>query len=75
MCDSCYEEQSPDEFFSLACKHEFCKGCFLEHLETNIKSGKVAKIPCMMHKCEKTFDDESIKNFGSDDLCEKYKKF
>jgi len=47
MCDSCYEECPENDFFSLSCKHEFCKDCFIEHLETNINDGKVMQIPCM----------------------------
>ena len=51
MCDSCYEEQDLDQFFSLSCKHEFCKDCLLYHLETKINDGQIAQIPCMQAGC------------------------
>eukprot|EP00351_Strombidinopsis_sp_SopsisLIS2011_P005293 CAMPEP_0116879578 /NCGR_PEP_ID=MMETSP0463-20121206/11389_1 /TAXON_ID=181622 /ORGANISM="Strombidinopsis sp, Strain SopsisLIS2011" /LENGTH=158 /DNA_ID=CAMNT_0004529061 /DNA_START=923 /DNA_END=1396 /DNA_ORIENTATION=+ len=74
MCDSCYEEVPIAEFFSLSCKHEFCKGCFEEHLEANIGDGKVMQIPCMQG-CGVNFESQDVSKFGSADLYKKYLRF
>lgn len=74
-CDICYEEYGPKEFFGLKCEHNFCKTCLSDHLETNIVNGQVIKIPCMQHGCSEEFDEETVKQFGSEEIFKKYVRF
>ena len=41
----------------------------------NIKDGNVMKIPCMMMGCDKTFETEDVRKFGSKEIYEKYLTF
>ena len=74
-CEICYEEVTKNELFGLACKHAFCKECMKDHLESNIKEGKVIKIPCMQVGCEEEFEDEDVERFGDKEVYEKYLRF
>ena len=74
-CDICYEEVAKRDLFGLTCKHIFCKDCMKDHLENNIKDGKVIKIPCMQLGCEEVFEDEDVERFGDKEVFDKYLRF
>jgi len=74
-CDICYEERPVSQFFGLSCEHKFCKVCLSDHLETNILNGQVVKIPCMQHGCAVEFEENDVKQFGSEDIFKKYVRF
>ena len=74
-CDICYEESDSSTFFSLKCKHDYCKECMQDHLESHIKDGKVMEIPCMMAGCSQTFSDSDVRRFGSAEIYSKFNQF
>lgn len=74
-CNICYEEVAKEDMFDLGCAHAFCKSCVFNHLESNIKDGKVTSIPCMEVGCEATFSDENVKKCSDDALYQKYTRF
>ena len=57
------------------CDHTYCKNCMGEYLASNIKDGKVVKIKCMDVKCGEEFNEDDIRNFGSQKIYDKYLKF
>ena len=47
LCEVCYNEFAPDDFFSLKCGHRFCVNCQADHLRTKISNGMAMRLPCM----------------------------
>lgn len=76
MCDICCGEYQPTFFFHLpGCSHSYCKNCMSDHLKTKITDGQVLKIKCMDFDCTEEFNQEDIKNFGSEEIYRKYLVF
>ena len=74
-CDLCYEDEPEDNFYSLTCKHIFCKPCFEEYLVNDINDGKVVNIGCLQGGCELEFSEENVQDCVDDETFKKYKRF
>jgi hypothetical protein len=75
LCPICCDYFLEADFFSLSCKHSYCKNCMADHLRIKIVDGQVHKISCMDFTCNKEFKSEDIKKFGSSEIYRKYLKF
>jgi hypothetical protein len=45
-CQICYDDVEAGEMLNLACKHQFCRECFVMHLEVCIAQRKVNQLIC-----------------------------
>ena len=61
----------------LFCNHKFCLDCWFEYLKEKINNGKVFKIKCMNHECDKILEEKFIKGIigTNEELLNKYEKF
>mmetsp|Transcript_11022 Transcript_11022/g.11113 ORF Transcript_11022/g.11113 Transcript_11022/m.11113 type:complete len:100 (-) Transcript_11022:681-980(-) len=64
-----------EDMFGLKCNHSFCFNCVVDYLEFNITNGQVVKIKCPQNQCPKEFTKDEIRQFGSQEIYDKYLRF
>lgn len=75
VCEICYEPLN-DKWVLPSCSiHEFCRTCFVLHLESLIKDSKVTNITCPGKDCTSEFTQDDIKSLVSEEIFAKYLRF
>ena len=83
MCILCYGPFSDDDdemlAINMACGHQFCKGCWTDHLKESLDQGKAKCLStkCMQHKCNMVVSHSMFLDLlaSEPDLVKKYKTF
>lgn len=75
LCDICYEPLLEKWVLPSCGVHEFCKKCFVQHVESLIKDSKVTHILCPGKDCQIEFDENDVKEIVSEENFVKYIKF
>ena len=53
-CAICYGTAKASEFLEIdECKHQFCRQCVIDYLDTLINTRKIGKLVCPQHECGK----------------------
>ena len=73
-CPICNETVSPENKISLPCHSNFCKECITKYLESKIYDREILIITCPMTGCLFEFTIETLKEYLSKNLLEKYNK-
>ncbi|KAK6621991.1 putative E3 ubiquitin-protein ligase ariadne-2 [Polyplax serrata] len=62
VCPVCVASQNYEEFRSLACGHQFCRECWSQHFEVQIRQGISTGIGCMAKDCEVLVTEDFVLN-------------
>lgn len=62
LCPVCVATQNSDEFRALSCGHQFCRECWSQHFEVQIRQGISTSIGCMAKDCEVLAPEDFVLN-------------
>ena len=74
-CGICLESVDEENFYSLACGHNFCYYCVKDYLRLEIEEGRVGRLVCPELKCVCEFTEFTLRLLLTDYLLAKYRRF